>query len=317
MSCPVDDFDRARNHPVGKSPGASVRRLRWPVSQRLANTIRAAFRGVMLIGILLNAGCYAIPRGPSKSDEELADAVYKRIAGARIRGVSEFQASADGGHVTIGGRVDSVETLKQVVAAIGFTPGLRELSFYGMEFDTAEIADEEILAEMRRSVEAAIGPDLAKQLGYFCEDHFAIVFGRLPSFAVREQVEEAVRVVPGIGRYFVAAEIVLADPPSDDAVVQSVERKFRNLFDIYNLTFRAGDIRVESNKNVVTLTGRASSVAGRLGAEMQAKRALGVRYVINRIEVPGEPPAPLDAPAVRVPNGSPPETGPQNGPTKL
>jgi osmotically-inducible protein OsmY len=241
----------------------------------------------------LSSGCYAIPHVPGPSDEALAEVVREKVGHSHIQGVYEFQASANGGHVTIGGRVDSPNTLKQVVTALALTRGICELSYMGMEFCPPDVPDSEIIANIRQAVVAAIGAEDARNLGVYCEDHLAIVYGTLPSLVVREKVEDAVRSVPGVAKYYVAAEIVLRDPPSDDEVVQAVRRKFRNPLDVYNLLFRAGDIEVASENNIVTLTGYVPNVAGKLAAELQAKRTVGVRYVISRLQIPGEPPAPL------------------------
>jgi osmotically-inducible protein OsmY len=159
-----------------------------------------------------------------------------------------------------------------------------------MEFCPADVSDEQIVADARESASRVLGSALAAQLEYYCEDHFLKIYGKLPSLAVREQLEEAVRSVPGVGLYDVACEVVLERPPSDDRVVVGVRRKLRRPFELPNLTFRAHQIEVRSVNNVVYLSGQAPTLLGKLSAASQAAQVDGVRYVVNRIRVPGRPP---------------------------
>jgi hypothetical protein len=121
---------------------------------------------------------------------------------------------------------------------------------------------------------------------------------------MREKLEETIRQVPGVGLYHVSCEIVLMNPPTDAQVVAAVRRKFRRPLQLPNFTFRASQVQVTSVNNVVHLSGKAPTLAGKLAAGAQAAQVEGVRYVVNRIEVPGiritdQPQVPVqpDAPA--------------------
>jgi osmotically-inducible protein OsmY len=231
----------------------------------------------------------SLPRATC-SDRDFAEYIHTQAEKLPINGIYELRTAAAGGHVTLGGRVDSPETLKQVVTAVAGTPGLCELSFYGVEFCPPDVSDAEIAAKMRIAAEEAIGPELAAGLGYYCENHFAIVHGRLPSLPMREKLDEAVRAVPGVAQYHISCEVVLENPPSDEAVVAAVRRKLRSPFDLANTTFRASQIDVRSQNNVVYLSGQTSKLLGKLSAGSQAAQVEGVRYVVNQIQVPGIPP---------------------------
>lgn len=258
-------------------------------------------RAVPALLTLLLAGCTCCPCLPraSQSDEEFARIIHREAEQGALPGLTELRVSAAGGHVTLGGRADSPETVKQLVTAVAAIPKVCELSFYGMEFCPAPLPDEVIAAEARRAAGEAIGETLAAQLGYYCEDHFLIVYGRLPSLALREKLEAAVRTLPGVGRYHVSCEVVLPSPPRDAQVVAAVRRKFRRTFELPNLSFRASQVEVSSSNNVVHLGGRAPTYLGKLAAGAQAAQVPGVRYVVNHIQVPGV------APAQRTPNQSP------------
>jgi osmotically-inducible protein OsmY len=232
------------------------------------------------------ACCAAIPRA-TRSDEEFAEYVHTQCEKLPIPGIYELRTAAAGGHVTLGGRVDSPDTLKQVVRAVANTPGLTQLSFFGVEFDPPDIADDVIAANARAEAAIAIGYDIASKLGFYCEDHRLFVYGTLPSLPMREKLEEAIRKVSGVGLYHVSCEVVLINPPSDDRVVAAVKRKFRRPLELPNVTFRASQVEVTSINNVVYLTGKAPTLLGKLSAGAQAAQIEGVRYVVNRIEVPG------------------------------
>jgi osmotically-inducible protein OsmY len=238
----------------------------------------------------LFAGCASLPRATC-SDEAFADYIHTQAEKVSLPGLYELRTTADGGHVTLGGRVDSPETLRQLVTALATTPGLCELSFFGMEFCPPDIPDELIAANAREAAIKAIGPECACPLSYYCEDHFLVVTGKLPSLPAREKLDAAVRAVPGVGLYHVSCEVVMPNPPSDEQVVAAVRKKFRNPFELPNLTFRSSQIGIKSTNNIVTLTGRAPNLLGRLSAGAQAAQVEGVRYVVNRIMVPGVPPS--------------------------
>jgi hypothetical protein len=166
---------------------------------------------------------------------------------------------------------------------------------------------------MQSAAEEAIGPELAGGLGYYCENHFAIVHGRLPSLPLREKLDEAVRAIPGVAQYHISCEVVLENPPSDEAVVAAVRRKLRSPFDLANTTFRASQIEVRSENNVVYLSGHASKLLGKLSAGSQAAQVDGVRYVVNHIQVPGIPPE--QRPQNATPSDQPAEPPPSDSPT--
>ncbi|MBI3469224.1 MAG: BON domain-containing protein [Planctomycetes bacterium] len=231
----------------------------------------------------------SLPRATC-SDEAFADYIHTQAEKFPLPGLYELRTTAAGGHVTLGGRVDSPETLRQLVTILANTPGLCELSFFGMEFCPPDIPDDVIAANAQAEAAKAIGAECAAQLGYYCEDHFLVVHGKLPSLPLREKVDAAVRAVPGVGLYLIACEVVLEHPPSDEQVVAAVRKKFRSPFELPNLTFRASQIQITSKNNVVTLTGRVPNLLGKLSAGAQAAQVEGVRYVVNRIVVPGVPP---------------------------
>lgn len=220
------------------------------------------------------------------SDKAFADYMHTQAEKLPIPGIYELRMSAAGGHVTLGGRFDSPETVKQLVKAIANTPGLTELSFYGVEFAPADIPDDQIVANARKVAAETIGDEQAAQLGYYCEDHRMFITGKLPSLPMRERLEEAMRQLPGVGLFHVSVEIVMEHPPSDAQVVAAVRRKFRRVGELPNLTFRASQIEVRSVNNIVYLSGKAPTLLGKLSAGSQAAQVEGVRYVINRIGVP-------------------------------
>jgi len=268
---------------------------------------RAICFGFVALAATVLAGCSHLPRATC-SDEAFAEYMQVQAEKLPIPGVYELRTTAAGGHVTLGGRVDSPETLKELVKVIAMTPGLTQLSFFGVEFEPADVPDTEIASNARQAVAAAVGEELTSQLGFYCEDHRLFVHGRVPSSVVRERIDETVRRVPGVGLYHVSCEVILENPPSDDQVVAAVRRKFRRVGELPNLTFRASQIEVRSVNNVVHLSGRAPSYLGKLSAGSQAAHVEGVRYVINRIVVPdirpadmqpGQSPPPGDA----APNG--------------
>ncbi|GEM_PF-4207212 len=279
---------------------------------------------VLALAAVLCCGCMSLPRATC-SDRDFAEYIHTQAEKLPINGIYELRTAAAGGHVTLGGRVDSPETLKQVVTAVAGTPGLCELSFYGVEFCPPDVSDSEITAKMQSAAEEAIGPELAGSLGYYCENHFAIVHGRLPSLPLREKLDEAVRAIPGVAQYHISCEVVLENPPSDEAVVAAVRRKLRSPFDLANTTFRASQIEVRSENNVVYLSGHASKLLGKLSAGSQAAQVDGVRYVVNHIQVPGIPPeqrpqnaTPSDQPAEQPPSDSPtPDDGANQPPTLI
>lgn len=238
-----------------------------------------------LVVLLSISGCMSLPRATC-GDKEFADYMHTQGEKLPIAGIYELRTTAAGGHVTLGGRVESPEALKQLVTAVANTPGLTELSFFGVEFAPADIPDDEIVANARQTAAIVIGEELASQLGYYCEDHRLFLYGKLPSLPMRERLDEAMRQLPGVGLYHVSAEIVMSDPPSDDQVVAAVRRKFRRVTELPNLAFRASKIEVRSVNNVVHLSGRAPTLLGKLSAGSQAAHVEGVRYVVNRIEVP-------------------------------
>jgi osmotically-inducible protein OsmY len=232
-------------------------------------------------------------------DQALAHHIQAEADKLPMPGIYELRASGSGGHVTLGGRVDSPDTLKQIVRSIANTPGLTQLSFLGVEFEPPDVPDDVIVAHARNAADQAIGNDLASKLGYYCEDHRLFVYGTLPSLPLREKLEEAIRQVHGVGLYHVTCEVVLTDPPSDARVVAAVKRKFRRPLDLANITFRASQVEVTSVQNVVYLTGKANTLLGKLSAGAQAAQVEGVRYVVNRIEVPGVPS--MDVPRTQPP----------------
>ena len=136
---------------------------------------------VLLCLATLPAGCMSLPRATC-SDEAFADYIHTQAEKVSLPGLYELRTTADGGHVTLGGRVDSPETLRQLVTALATTPGLCELSFFGMEFCPPDIPDEVIAANAREAAIKAIGPDCACPLSFYCEDHFLVVTGKLPSW---------------------------------------------------------------------------------------------------------------------------------------
>lgn len=238
-----------------------------------------------LVTLTSITGCMSLPRATC-SDKEFADYMHTQAEKLPIAGIYELRATAAGGHVTLGGRVESPETLKQLVTVVASTPGLTELSFFGVEFAPADIPDQAIVANARQTAANVIGEDLASQLGYYCEDHRLFLYGKLPSLPMRERLDEAMRQLPGVGLYHLSVEIVMPDPPGDDQVVAAVRRKFRRVTELPNLAFRASQIQVQSVNNVIYLSGRAPTLLGKLSAGSQAAHVEGVRYVVNRIEVP-------------------------------
>jgi osmotically-inducible protein OsmY len=256
-------------------------RYRGQLRSILASRILAA-----IAVAIATAGCMALPRSTC-SDDAFANHIQGQAEKLPIPGIYELRATAAGGHVTLGGRVDSPETLKQIVRAVATTPGLTQLSFFGVELEPADIPDDIIVANARHEAALAIGDDIVSKLGFYCEDHRLFVYGTLPSLPMREKLEETIRQVPGVGLYHVSCEIVLENPPTDAQVVAAVRRRFRRPLQLPNLTFRASQVQVTSTNNVVCLTGRAPSLAGKLAAGAQAAQIEGVRYVVNRIEVPG------------------------------
>ena len=244
---------------------------------------------VLLCCTSVLSGCMSLPRATC-SDEAFADYIHTQAEKFPLPGLYELRTTAAGGHVTLGGRVDSPETLRQLVTTLANTPGLCELSFFGMEFCPPDIPDEVIAAKARTAAAQAIGAECAGQLGYYCEDHFLVVTGKLPSLPLREKLDAAVRAVPGVGLYHVSCEVVMDNPPSDEQVVGAVRKKFRSPFELPNLTFRSSQIQITSKNNVVTLTGRVPNLLGKLSAGAQAAQVEGVRYVVNQIVVPGVAP---------------------------
>jgi osmotically-inducible protein OsmY len=253
----------------------------------------------LIVATSLCGGCAFLPRATC-SDKAFAEYMQVQAEKVPLPGIHELRTTAAGGHVTLGGRVDSPETLKELVKTIGATPGLTQLSFFGVEFQPPDVTDEEIVAEARQAAANAIGEEIASRLGFYCEDHRLFVYGTLPSSPIRERLDDAVRRVKGVGLYHVSCEIVLEDPPSDEAVAAAVRRKFRRI-EAPNLTFRASQIDVRSVNNVVHLSGRAPTYLGKLSAQQQALQVEGVRYVINRIEVPDV--RPTDLPPGETPPG--------------
>lgn len=230
-------------------------------------------------------GCCALCQRPTADDVALANRVRERIQRAGIPGIKQVQASASNGLVTLGGIVESPAALQRAVILVGTDPGIRDLSYLGVKFDPPEVSDEEIVARMRKAAESVLGPELAGQLGYYCEDHFGVVYGVLPSAALRDRLDTAIRNVEGIGPYFVAVEVKLEDAPSDDAVKAAVERELHSFFNPRRLLLVGSHIEVECHKNVVILKGTVKNYLARMVAEQQAKQVPGVRYVINRLEV--------------------------------
>lgn len=261
---------------------------------------------------LLLSGCMSLPRATS-SDEAFADYMHTQAEKFPLPGVSELRTTAAGGHVTLGGLVDSPATLKELVKNISNTPGLTQLSFFGMEFSPADIPDDVIAANARTAAVDCIGQELASQLGFYCENHNLFVYGKLPSLPLREKLDEAVRAVPGVGLYHVSCEVVLENPLSDDQVVAAVRRKFRRPLELPNLMFRASQVKVTSSNNVVYLTGTTPTFLGRLSAGSQAAQVEGVRYVVNQIQVKG--PRPTDVASGQISSSGAPLQGeaPGNG----
>ena len=240
----------------------------------------------LITGILLT-GCQSLCVGPSLADRELADRVRSLIQKAQIPGVKQVQASARNGLVTLGGIVETPVALQRAVVLAASDPHVRDLSFLGVKFDPPALSDAQIVEHMRAAARKAIGPELAEQLGYFCEDHFGVVYGTLPNLRLRQQLDEAIRNVPGIGPYFVAVEVVLQDPPPDEAVAQAVRKKLHNPLDVKNLLLLGSDIRVRVDENVVILEGTVKNFLAKLVATQQAETVDGVRYVINHLRVDG------------------------------
>jgi osmotically-inducible protein OsmY len=271
----------ARRHPLSRTTLARATR-----KQPGAIGLVARFLAAIVPLVLIASGCSAIPRAHG-SDDEFADYVHDQAEKVPIPGIYELRAAAAGGHVTLGGRVDSPDTLKQLVRSVAKTPGITQLSFFGVEFDPPDVPDDVIVANARAAANTVVGPDIASKLGFYCEDHRLFIYGTLPSLPMRERLEEAIRQVHGVGLYHVTCEVVLEHPPSDAQVVSAVRRKFRRPLELPNLTFRSSQVQVKSVNNIVYLTGRAPTLAGKLSAQMQASQVEGVRYVVNRIEVPG------------------------------
>ena len=136
--------------------------------------------GTGLVALVAISGCMSLPRATC-SDREFADYMHTQAEKLPIAGIYELRTAAAGGHVTLGGRVESPESLKQLVAAIASTPGLTELSFFGVEFAPADIPDDVIVANARETAASVIGEELASQLGCYCEDHRLFVYGKLPN----------------------------------------------------------------------------------------------------------------------------------------
>jgi osmotically-inducible protein OsmY len=279
------------------------------ISESVAGRYTAALLRIV-IGAMITAstiGCMSLPRATC-SDEAFAQYIHAQGEKLPIPGIYELRTTAAGGHVTIGGRVDSPETLRQLVRAVANTPGLTQLSFFGVEFEPADVPDDVIVSSARAAAASVIGEDIVSKLGFYCEDHRLFVYGTLPSLPMREKLEETIRQVPGVGLYHVSCEIVLMNPPSDAQVVAAVRRKFRKPLEMPNLTFRASQVQVASVNNVVYLSGKASTLAGKLSAAAQAAQIEGVRYVVNRIDVPGvritDRPQPLVQPDGSIPEDS-------------
>src|SRR5438093_824263 len=124
-------------------------------SERVARGIAMQPQRITLASVIL-CGCMAIPRA-TRSDEEFAQYIHTQAEMFPIPGVYELRTTAAGGHVTIGGRVDSPVTLKELVRAVANTPGLTELSFFGVEFAPPNISDDEIVACARKAAADAVG----------------------------------------------------------------------------------------------------------------------------------------------------------------
>ncbi len=251
-----------------------------------ANTRRVVLLlSAAIIATLTGAGCCALCTRPSPSDRQLARRIERVVEKAGIPGVKQVQASARQGLVTLGGIVESPEALQRAVVLVASDPGVEELSFLGVTFDPPKLSDKQIVALMRAAARRAIGPEYADRLGYYCEDHFGVVYGTLPSLALRQRLDEAMRGVRGIGPYFVAVEVVLEDPPPDDVVARAVRRKLRNPLDVKNLLLIGSDIDVTVEDNVVRLEGTVRNYLAKLVAKQQAETVEGVRYVVNHLRV--------------------------------
>ena len=153
-----------------------------------AGLVRRHWRLVVLaaLGILL-PGCVAIhtllapkiymPR-PNCDDEIFARQVHSLIETLPLPGLYELRTTAAGGHVTLGGRVDSPATLQQLVTGIAATPGLCELSFFGMEFCPPDVPDYVVVeqggaAAIKRSAcrSRTNWASTAKTIAYSCTDN--------------------------------------------------------------------------------------------------------------------------------------------------
>ncbi len=258
----------------------------------MRSAARSARLAVLLVWAVIGTafsgtGCCVLCTRPSPSDQQLARRVEQLIEKASIPGVKQVQASARKGLVTLGGIVETPEALQRAVVVAASDPHVRELSFLGVTFDPPELSDEEIESLMREAARQAIGAELADQLGYYCEDHFGVVYGTLPSLVLRQRLDEAMRSVKGIGPYFVAVEVVLEDPPPDDTVAAAVRRKLHNPLDVKNLLLIGSKIDVTVENNVVRLDGTVRNYLAKLVAKQQAERVEGVRYVINNLQVRG------------------------------
>jgi osmotically-inducible protein OsmY len=231
------------------------------------------------------AGCCGPCSRPSPEDQQLAQQIRELIERAEIPGVQQVQVSAHRGHVTLGGVVTNPVALQRAVVLAAGHPQVQQLSFLGVQFEPPEVSDEELVERMRQAAIAAIGPDHAGRLGYYCEDHFGVVYGTLPSLALRRRLDEAIRRVEGVGPYFIAVEVVLPDPPDDRALEQAVRRKLTNPLDLRNLWLAGSHIQIRSRQNVVLLEGTVRHYLARLIAEDQVRQVEGVRYVINRLRV--------------------------------
>ncbi len=234
---------------------------------------------------LMAGGCCAVCERPSPADSALAERVRQRIQRAGIPGVKQVQTSAKDGLVTLGGIVESPIALQRAVVLASMERDVRDLSYLGVRFDPPDVPDEEIVRRMKRAAAGVLGPDLAGELGYYCEDHFGVVYGTLPSAALRDRLDEAIRQVEGIGPYFIAVDVQLENPPPDDVVQRAVERELHSFFNPRRLLLIGSHIQVECKDNVVTLSGTVKSYLARMVAEQQARQVPGVRYVINRLRV--------------------------------
>src|SRR5262245_53061466 len=89
-----------------------------PLFDSLRRQIATCVTAVM---IFASAGCGSIPRA-TRSDQEFADYIHSQAEKLPIPGVYELRTSAAGGHVTLGGRVDYPETLREAGGAVAKTP---------------------------------------------------------------------------------------------------------------------------------------------------------------------------------------------------